>query len=193
MKYTPETRRQLLFSLMTVALLALGCSDSSSRREAAPQAEFWEGMQSLCGQDLAGQVYEIPAGEEDFAGVVLSVSRCSRSKIEADLSVNGRIREIWSIRRTRSSLVLEHRDYALGEDKVLIYGGTTESRGTAAAQTFPANEATRSLLEAFQTNVWTLRFLKGRHLVYRLDRAEKSPFFELRFDLPEGWRSESTN
>ena len=38
--------------------------------------------------------------------------------------------------------------------------------------------------ESFETNVWRVQFLDDDRLAYRLDRATKSPFFELRFDLP---------
>ncbi len=169
-----------LFALSAVAVI-VGCSESRIGGNDS-QSEFWRRTTELCGHQLPGQVYEVPDGDV-FSVVSLSVTRCRKNRIEADLVVNGTIREIWILSRERSGMTLEHRDFALGRDKMLIYGGATEDEGLGWEQVFPANEATKGLLDAFRTNVWRISFEADRQLIYRLDRASKSPFFELRFDL----------
>ena len=57
---------------MRILLSVLALSMSATVM-ASPLDEYWQNLQSLCGQAFAGELITHPEGEDDFVGQVFSV------------------------------------------------------------------------------------------------------------------------
>jgi hypothetical protein len=153
----------------------------------APQQQFWNHLQALCGRAFAGEVLQAPAGDTTFAGheLVMHVRRCADDQILIPFHVGEDRSRTWVVTRTATGLRLkhDHRHRDGTEDEVTQYGGDTAVPGTAQQQEFPADAHTASLIPAARTNVWTIEVIPGEAFVYALRREGTDRRFRIRFDL----------
>jgi hypothetical protein len=160
---------------------------TAAAAEAAPQREFWNRLQALCGRAFAGEVQEAPSGDTTFANrqLVMHVRECTEREIKIPFHVGEDRSRTWVLTRTGAGLRLkhDHRHHDGSEDEVTQYGGDTAAPGTASRQEFPADAHTASLIPAAATNVWTVEVVPGEAFVYALRREGTDRRFRIRFDL----------
>jgi hypothetical protein len=132
----------------------------------------------------------------------MHVRECSDDRIRIPFIVGEDRSRTWILKRHGDRLQLEHdHRHADGSpDAVTLYGGTSTNAGRAGEQYFPADEATRRMIEAAFSNVWTIQVDAGRTLTYGLRRLGTERVFRIDFDLampvdpppaPWGWEDES--
>jgi len=164
-----------------------------------PRAEFWKGLETLCGKAFRGTLVEAPPGDS-FEGkdLVMHVRECRDDQIRIPFFVGDDRSRTWVISRTESGLRLkhDHRHEDGTEDEITWYGGDTQNDGTEEAQRFHADEHTIVLIPAASTNVWTVEVLPVERFTYALVRVGTDRRFRVDFDLtkpieapppPWGW------
>lgn len=184
-----------------------GCSNTSSRSATASirslpleQREFWSHLESLCGMAFEGRVAEDSTGNPDFAGksLVMHVRRCEPGAIYVPFHVGDNRSRTWIFTPDDGRMLLkhDHRHEDGSDDTITMYGGWTQSPGTATKQEFHADEHTASIIPAAATNVWTVEIIPGKTFAYALRREGTDRRFRVEFDLtrpiaappaPWGW------
>ncbi|HSH27611.1 MAG TPA: hypothetical protein VK972_07600, partial [Wenzhouxiangella sp.] len=156
---------------------------------ALPVDEFWASLRALCGQAFEGQVIKEPEGEEGFAGqrLVMHVRECGDERIRIPFMVGNDRSRTWVLTRKgdRIELKHDHRHADGSDEEVTMYGGTSTNTGTPDAQYFPADQATRELIEPAFSNVWTMRIEPDATFTYGLWRLGTPRVFQVDFDLSE--------
>lgn len=151
--------------------------------------EFWSRLHELCGSAFEGELIEHPEGEDGFVGkrLVMHVRECSEETIRIPFMVGEDRSRTWVLSRRGDRIELEHdHRHADGSpDEVTMYGGTTTNAGRAGVQYFPADEATREVIEAAFSNVWTMAVVPGERFTYGLWRLGTPRVFRIDFDLGE--------
>ncbi len=157
---------------------------------AAPaQTQFWEALESLCGQAFAGTLTENEPPSDDFDGqaLVMHVRECSDAEIRVPFFVGDDRSRTWVFTPSDEGRALrlkhDHRHEDGTEDEVTQYGGDTADAGLATAQSFPADDFTARLLPAAATNVWTVELVPGERFAYQLRRQGTERRFRVEFDL----------
>jgi hypothetical protein len=154
---------------------------------ASPADEFWDRLQTLCGQAFAGELVRHPEGEEGMVGraLIAEVRYCGPEEIRIPFHVGDDRSRVWVITRTADRLRLSHEHtHADGTpDDVTGYGGQATNAGRAGRQLFPADEATRGMIEPAFANVWSLDIEPGDRLVYGLRRLGTEREYRVEFDL----------
>lgn len=157
--------------------------------QAGPVDEFWSGLEGLCGQAFEGRLVEAPEGEDGFVGqrLVMHVRECSDTVIRIPFVVGEDRSRTWVLTRKSDRIELkhDHRHEDGSHDEVTMYGGTTTNTGSAGAQYFPADQATRELIEPAFSNVWTMGIEPGETFTYGLWRLGTPRVFRIDFDLSE--------
>lgn len=160
-----------------------------SLAHAEPADEFWSRLQALCGSAFEGELMEHPEGEDGFAGkrLVMHVRECNDETIRIPFVVGDDRSRTWVLTRKggRIELKHDHRHADGSSDEVTMYGGTTTNAGRAGVQYFPADEATREVIEAAFSNVWTMAVVPGERFTYGLWRLGTPRVFRIDFDLDE--------
>ncbi len=167
---------------------------------ASPLDEYWQNLQSLCGQAFAGELITHPEGEDDFVGqtLVMHVRDCTDARIRIPFMVGDNRSRTWVLTRTGDRLELKHdHRYPDGsEETSTMYGGTTTNAGRSHGQYFPADEQTGEVIEVAFSNVWVMRVHPGETFTYGLWRLGTPRVFQIDFDLtrpidpppaPWGW------
>jgi hypothetical protein len=181
---------------LLVALVASAgsCAPGPARLPAA-QADFWRGLEGLCGRAFEGRVVEAPPGDTTFAGkrLVMHVRECGPDSIRIPFVVGDDRSRTWVLRRGDFGLRLkhDHRHEDGHPDSVTWYGGdarapgapASTSAGPAARQEFPADSFTAALIPRARTNVWTVEIEPGRAFVYALRREGTDRRYRIEFDL----------
>lgn len=208
-KWHARCHVQPMRTLLLLSPLALAaCSDEAPPNAASltPQDVFWESLSTHCGQAYAGKLVSEDAVDADFRGaaMVMHVKDCSETEIAVPFHVQradgswDRSRT-WRFTRVETGLRLkhDHRHEDGKPDAVTMYGGDTNSLGTARIQGFPVDQESiamfkREGLGASVTNVWTVEVdaigsEEGR-FAYQLERTEltgapEDRFFRVEFDL----------
>lgn len=201
-------------SLFALTLSGCATSETGQPRINAPaqqtvQDQFFENLAKRCGQSFAGRLASDASTDADMAGkeMVMHIRRCTPDRIEIPFHVGGaqsgdgwdRSRT-WIITRTDTGLRLKHdHRHADGTpDAVTLYGGDTDSLGTATHQSFPVDAESIAMfkangLDASVTNIWTIT-ISDEDYVYGLKREDRD--FRVRFDFahpvptppaPWGW------
>ncbi len=183
------TSRRRLIVLAAFAVACAGGADTAviETVAAAPQADYWARLQSLCGKAYEGRVIENVPPSAAFEGktLVMHVRECADSVIRVPFHVGDDRSRTWVITRTASGLRLkhDHRHEDGKPDSVTQYGGDARAPGTAAAQDFPADSFTAALIPASATNIWTVEIEPATRFVYALRREGTERRFRVEFDL----------
>jgi hypothetical protein len=185
--------RVALFAL-PLLVLAAACGREESEPgpvytqlpETGPQAEFFAALRELCGNAYEGRVTEAPPGDTTFDDrLVMHVRNCDSNVVRIPFHVGENRSRTWVITRLEEGMRLkhDHRHDDGSDDAITLYGGDTETEGTAREQSFPADEFTASLVPEAATNVWTLEIVPGELFIYRLNRVGTDRRFRIEFDL----------
>lgn len=176
-------------ALVFAALALAGCATAESGRD--PADAFLERLSAYCGRAFQGRIVSPPVpADAAFAGkrLVAHVSDCSEGRILVPFHVGEDRSRTWVLTRTAAGLRLkhDHRHEDGSEDRLTQYGGDSAAPGSAARQTFPADDFSRRLFERENspqslTNVWAMDIEPGRILAYELRRPGR--FFRVEFDL----------
>ena len=172
-------------AILTSAALALSaCATTSAPSLPAPQAAFWNALESHCGNAYAGELVSADARDADLQGraMIAHWAECSDTSIAIAFHIEnadapemsssseavGRQKRwdrsrTWVVTRTADGLRLkhDHRHEDGSEDAVTQYGGDTLASGTARVQDFPVDAYSIALferegLDASLTNVWRM-------------------------------------
>ena len=155
--------------------------------------EFLSRLAGLCGKAFEGRVVvdEPPSPGNTFSGkrLVMHVRECRPGVWRIPFHVGDDHSRTWILSRTPSGLRLkhDHRHEDGTPDATTMYGGETETPGTAARQEFPVDAASittfeREGLKASVTNVWAMEIEPDRRFVYELARPG-GRLFRVEFDL----------
>ncbi|MFU8828077.1 MAG: hypothetical protein ACNA8P_01435 [Phycisphaerales bacterium] len=204
-----------LTSLAALTALALspfaltGCdrqSESPAQTEshteglADAQAEFFRNLATYCNQSFEGTIVEDTTGNPDFTSgpLIMHVMRCEEGRILVPFHVGENHSRTWIFTTTDTGLRLkhDHRQEDGSDDDLTMYGGDTQSAGSATRQEFHADAHTAELLPEAATNVWTVELIPGERYSYALRREGTDRRFRVDFDLtrpvetppmPWGW------
>ncbi len=168
------------FLALTFLTLGSVCAQSNQAQD-----EFWNQLQSRCGQAFAGKMTTDPI-PKDFSGKELAmfVMSCSDTEIKIPFYVGDDHSRTWVFTKTPQGIKLKH-DHRLkdgSEDKITQYGGTTTNTGSSAIQYFPADQETADLIPAAAGNVWWVT-INGSEYTYNLRRIDSPNHFQVQFDL----------
>ncbi len=182
----------LLPLLAALAVAACNKEDTAARvdtQTVGAQDDFWNSLQTLCGQAFAGTIVESVPPDTSFAGkaLIMHVRQCGEDEIRVPFHVGEDRSRTWVISRAGEGLRLkhDHRHEDGTEDDVTQYGGDTADAGSAEKQEFPADAHTATIVPAAATNVWTVEIEVGRTFVYALRREGAERRFRVEFDLTQ--------
>jgi hypothetical protein len=158
---------------------------------ADPQDEWWDHLQSLCGQAFAGEMVNFdPEMDEGWLNrdVIMHVRECTEDEVRIPLHVGENRSRTWVLTRTDDGIRLKHdHRHPDGTEEVSTqYGGDTVDAGTEHRQEFPADEYSRDLFERTNHpdgvhNVWAMEIHPGERFTYQLTRFNRD--FRADFDL----------
>lgn len=193
-----------LFSALCAGLLLAGCDQQPPQVTAADTSsepgqpmhaidEFMAAIAQHCGRAYSGRIIanQPPVEDDPFEGqpMVMHVRECTDAGFRIPFHVGDDRSRTWVLTRTESGLRLkhDHRHEDGSEDAVTMYGGTTETEGSAVRQEFPVDEYSigmfeREGLSASVTNVWAMEIEPGERFVYELARPG-GRLFQVEFDL----------
>lgn len=168
-------------------------SDASSHSSAyqwqgaGEQREFWNNLQSLCGQAFEGRVIEDSTASPDFARtpLIMHVRTCEDGHILVPFHVADDRSRTWVFTLVDGGLRLkhDHRHADGSEDEITQYGGDTRGAGSSTSQAFYADAHTAELLPAAATNIWTVELIADKTFTYSLQRVGTDRRFSVEFDL----------
>ncbi len=189
-------------------LLALSVAACASVPEGPPplpepQEQFWQALESHCGNAYAGGLSSSDERDVEFVGkrMVAHWAECSDTRIAIAFHVErdtgwDRSRT-WLVTRTTDGLRLkhDHRHADGSADAMTQYGGDTLSTGTARVQDFPVDAFSIALferagLDVSTTNVWRVEVdpsdTNGARFAYQLTRRnDPTRLFRVEFDASE--------
>lgn len=177
--------------LICATLLAVVTATPASAQSA--HDAFLEALRLHCGQAFAGRIVanEPRAATDAFEGqrLIMHVRGCDDpTRVLVPFHVGDDRSRTWVLTRTATGLRLkhDHRHADGSDDAVTMYGGDTDSAGTATRQAFPVDAASRALFEAqgmrvSTTNTWAMEIVPHRMFVYELTRPGRR--FRVEFDL----------
>jgi len=196
MQLTISKRFILITSFLFALLLNLNaCSTSeTSPKDSAvssinkklilpkQQQDFFNTLNSMCGQEFVGQSTFPTDPDDSFYGktLVASIDTCSENEIRIPFVVGENRSRTWIIRKTNQGLELKHQHLHDDgtPDEVTNYGGTSNPlKSSSLSQAFPADKFTQGLIPAASTNVWTMTLsADGNEFTYYLERHNQPRF-----------------
>jgi hypothetical protein len=166
-------------------------ADDGLALAADAQDEWWERLQSLCGQAFAGEMVNFdPEMDEGWLNrdVIMHVRECTEEEVRIPLHVGENRSRTWVLTRTADGIRLKHdHRHPDGTEEVSTqYGGDTVDAGTEYRQEFPADAYSRELFERTDhpdgvQNVWAMEIHPGERFSYNLSRFNRD--FQADFDL----------
>jgi hypothetical protein len=189
-------------SIIMFAALLAGCNASRNGPSGNPSDAFFSRLSALCGKAFSGHMVSSEAPDADMVGVpmIMHARECKTTELKIAFHVGkadgswDRSRT-WIVNRTADGLRLkhDHRHEDGSPDKVTMYGGETQSAGTAGRQEFVIDQESIALfrregLDRSVTNVWAVEMTVDPGLdpafAYELRRSgENRRFFRVEFDL----------
>ncbi|MGB3166141.1 MAG: hypothetical protein WBA68_05115 [Alteraurantiacibacter sp.] len=207
--------RPFLRFLVCAAPVSLAGCASVPAPPPMPVEQFWNTLQSHCGNAYSGALVSEDARDADFRGrrMVAHWADCSEDRTaiafhieDPDLDGGWDRSRTWVVTRISGGLRLkhDHRHADGGEDAITQYGGNTLAvdpafASTARAQDFPIDAETvalflrpenRERLNVSLTNVWRLEAdpagAQGARFAYQLTRVnDPTRLFRVEFDASE--------
>lgn len=173
-----------------VFLSSMLISNFSSAQPVAPQQQFFNHIKAYCGQAFAGKVIKSNASDKSMLSqsLIMHVRECSETQIKVPFHVGDDRSRTWVISKTSEGLQLkhDHRHQDGSADKITMYGGSTNEAGSARAQSFPADEHSKTMfvannMTASVANTWLIEIVPGKVYRYGLQRPGRE--FVVEFDL----------
>ncbi|WP_163937431.1 hypothetical protein [Paraferrimonas sp. SM1919] len=173
------------------ALTAAVASLSACHTHTNPQTDFMAKLNALCGQSFEGKVVTTDKADSGFASerLVMHVKECSTERMAIPFNVGENRSRTWLITKTDNGLRLkhDHRHEDGSHDEVTMYGGDTETLGSANKQSFPVDQFSIDMfnktgLTASVTNVWHVH-IDDNTFSYQLTRENRN--FKVDFDLSQ--------
>lgn len=154
---------------------------------------FMTALHAHCGRAYEGRLVTNDPADASFAGkrLVMHVRECSADEVRIPFHVGSDRSRTWIVTRTAGGLRLkhDHRHEDGSPDELTMYGGDTETAGTAARQEFPADTEsialfTRAGRSVSNTNVWAME-IHPAMFAYELRRPPMpgGRSFRVEFDL----------
>ncbi len=190
-------RQMVLISAVLLTLnahsseLAKPAATETSKPQSRAQAAFMQTFQPFCGQAYSARIVQdsAPSPAWDHP-LVVHIRDCEDSVIRMPLHVGDDRSRTWVL--TLQPGVIDFQHYHLDEggspDAVSPYGGQTLDDGSATRQSFPADEASKTLfiangLDISVNNTWIIDFPDPQTLRYQLTRPDR--LFEVQVDLSQ--------
>ncbi len=179
-----------------MASLLAACGTTPRVAQPLPIDTFMAAIAAHCGKAYAGRIVANlppPAAPDAFEGkpLVMHVRGCDDPKreLKVPFHVGDDHSRTWVLTRTASGLRLkhDHRHEDGSEDAVTMYGGDTDTPGTAQRQEFPVDAESIAMFEqeglnASVTNTWAMDIEPQRRFLYELSRPG-GRLFQVEFDL----------
>ncbi|UNM96417.1 hypothetical protein MMG00_00650 [Ignatzschineria rhizosphaerae] len=167
---------------------------------AIPSNQFWEQLQTHCGNAYAGKLGEGQDRPEFTGDLVMHVKTCSDTEIKIPFFVGEDLSRTWVLTKDENNLIQlkhDHRHEDGSEEDINLYGGKSTNVGHSNFQFFPADPATAAMIPDASSNVWWIE-LSNSEYSYNLNRlaSDRAPF-RVEFDLtkpidtpkdPWGWK-----
>ncbi len=156
----------------------------------APQQQFFNHIKAYCGQAFVGKVIKSNASDQSMLSqsLIMHVRECSETQIKVPFHVGDDRSRTWVISKTSEGLQLkhDHRHQDGSADKITMYGGSTNDGGSARAQSFPADEHSKTMfvannMTASVANTWLIEIVPSKVYRYGLKRPGRE--FVVEFDL----------
>lgn len=171
---------------LTVALLLTACNSAPS----APQAEFWERLQTLCGQSFPGEIVSTDEADADWRKeqIIAGPVECKAGEVRMPLAVGEDASRTWIITRDGDTLELRHKhllkDGSL--DPVTAYGGYGAENSSGSRVNFPADQSTKDIFDregipVSKANIWAMEVRPDADL-FAYEMARPNRFFRIEFD-----------
>lgn len=193
--------KKLLAASLTFSLAA--CAGTTTAPAPTPATDaplaadaFLDRLRSHCGEAFEGRIVAnepVPTTPDAFEGkrLVMHVRECAASQLKVPFHVGDDHSRTWVLTRTPAGLRLkhDHRHADGSPDAVTMYGGDTDSAGTAIRQAFPVDAESvamfeREGLKASVTNTWAMEIEPGKRFLYELSRPG-GRLFQVEFDLTQ--------
>jgi hypothetical protein len=161
-----------------LALALSACASSTPPKVDDARDQYMAALNSLCGQRFEGAMTYAIDPKHAFAHklLVANFAKCSDTEVRVPLLVGEDHSRTWIISRSAAGLDLrhDHRHADGTPDAETMYGGMTNTAGTALSQSFFADAYTAKLIKGSVTNVWTISLSADKNtLTYHLDRDAK--------------------
>lgn len=199
---TFTTFTRTAFAVALALAVPAGIHAEPPAAETAPADAFLAALASHCGQAFAGRIIATePASPQPDAfegkALVMHVRGCDdpQRQLLVPFHVGDDHSRTWVLTRTDSGLRLKH-DHRLPDgtpDEQTMYGGESNTPGTAIRQEFPVDAESIELFgrtgaDVSTTNTWAMEIEPGKRFLYELSRPEgglnpKGRMFQVEFDL----------
>lgn len=167
---------------------------------AVPSNQFWDTLQTHCGNAYAGKLGEGQDRPEFSGDLVMHVKTCSETEIKIPFFVGDDLSRTWILTKDENNLIQlkhDHRHEDGSEEDINFYGGKSTNVGHDNFQFFPADPETAVMIPDASSNVWWIE-LSDSEYSYNLNRlaSDRAPF-RVEFDLtkkidtpkdPWGWK-----
>jgi len=194
-----------------VSLLIACSNDEATTSEPGqtltPAQQFARNLANHCGQAFEGRIItNRPAADNDpFENqrLVMHVRECTDEVLYVPFHVGDDRSRTWILTHGPDGLELkhDHRHDDGSDDEITMYGGTSETPGTAIRQEFPVDDFSIRMFEesgltASLSNVWAMEIVPDERFMYELGRTAEDRLFQVEFDLtrpvppppaPWGW------
>ena len=180
--------------IVAVSVALAGCAGTPAVK--APADAFMAALARHCGQAFAGRIVanEPKSAQPDaFEGkaLVMHVRGCDApaTQLLVPFHVGDDRSRTWVLTRTPGGLRLkhDHRHEDGSPDTQTMYGGESNTAGTAIRQEFPVDAESIALFrrtgsDASVTNTWAMEVEPGQRFLYELARPG-GRLFRVEFDL----------
>lgn len=188
------------FLLTGIVSALVAGSVAMAEENKVPSNQFWETLQTHCGNAYAGKLADGQDRPEFTGDLVMHVKTCSDTEIKIPFFVGDDLSRTWILTKDENHLIQlkhDHRHEDGSEEDINFYGGKSTNVGHANFQFFPADPETAKIIPDASSNVWWIE-LSDKEYSYNLNRlaADRAPF-RVEFDLiktidtpedPWGWK-----
>lgn len=182
-------KRQIV--LITASLLTFSGHAGEMKTGSEAHEAFMQAFEPFCGQAFSAQIIQdnAPSPAWDHP-LVVHVRDCEDTVIRMPLHVGEDRSRTWVL--TLNPEYIDFQHYHLHEDgspdAVSPYGGKTQAAGSATAQSFPVDDASKALfiatgLDVSVTNTWAIDFPGEQTMRYQLSRPGR--IFVVEVDLSQ--------
>ncbi|WP_261389403.1 hypothetical protein [Ferrimonas balearica] len=153
------------------------------------QDAFFDNIRAHCGKAFEGQVVSGGREGDGFSDqrLVMHVRECGEDQIKIPFHVGDNHSRTWILTKTGAGVLLkhDHRHKDGSDDESTMYGGHTDHRGWANAQSFPADDYSKDLFTRLgfpqsNGNTWHM-YIYPEVFTYQLTRDGRD--FKVDFDL----------